>query len=370
MLQNFKIDKKLLKDLDWIIILTAVVIMLFSCINIYSATYSTGGDNAKLQFLWLLVGLAVTYVILLFDYNYIGNFAYIIYGMSIVMLIVNKVLGAETNGANAWIMIGNRAIQPAEFAKIAIIILLARKLNDMEGEINNPKNFFIILFLTIIPTGLIVIQPDMGMTMVIFFTALGIVFIAGLDIKVILGGLGSILAAIIIIWNSGLIKDYQQKRITALLDPTTDLLGSGYQLWQSLIGIGSGGILGKGFLKGTQISGGFIPEAHTDFISAVVGEEWGLVGYAFLFTLYAILIYRCIKVSKNSKDIFGNIMVIGFTSGWVFSILQNAGMCVGIMPITGITLPFMSYGGSSTLTNFISLGLILNVGMRRKKLNF
>jgi rod shape determining protein RodA len=217
---------------------------------------------------------------------------------------------------------------------------------------------------------LIVIQPDMGMTMVSFFTVLGIFYIAGLNSKVIVGGISGVIIAIAAVWNSPLMEVYWKQRLTSFLNPEADELGAGLQLISSLIGVGSGGILGKGFLNGTQIAGGFIPEAHTDFIFSVVGEEWGLVGAAVLLILYALLLYRFIKIARNSKDIFGMILCVGVISTTLFSILQNIGMTIGIMPITGITLPLMSYGGSSVLTNFMAIGLVLNVGMRKKKINF
>jgi rod shape determining protein RodA len=217
---------------------------------------------------------------------------------------------------------------------------------------------------------LIVIQPDMGMTMVCFFIVLGIFYVAGLNSKVILWGIASVIIVIAIIWNSPLMEHYWKVRLTSFLNPEADELGSGLQLISSMVGIGSGGILGKGFLKGTQIAGGFVPEAHTDFIFSVVGEEWGLVGAAILIFVYGMLIIRFIKISANAKDIFGSILCIGVVSTFLFSILQNIGMTIGIMPITGITLPLMSYGGSSILTSFMSIGLVLNVGMRKKKINF
>jgi rod shape determining protein RodA len=310
------------------------------------------------------------YIILLFDYSIIMNYAGLIYWSSIGLLLVNDTLGKVANGARSWIALGNRGIQPSEFAKIAMIIMLAKKLEDMEGNINDIKSFFILMFYALLPMGLIVIQPDMGMTMVSFFTVLGIFYIAGLNSKVIVGGMSAVTVAVAAIWNSPLMEVYWKTRLTSFLNPEADELGAGLQLISSLIGVGSGGILGKGFLNGTQIAGGFIPEAHTDFIFSVVGEEWGLIGAAVLLLLYALLLYRFIKISMNSKDIFGMILCAGVIATTLFSILQNIGMTIGIMPITGITLPLMSYGGSSVLTNFMAIGLVLNVGMRKKKINF
>lgn len=374
---GLKIDKRLFSQLDFGMLFLAIVIAVFSSINIYSATYSKtldgkliGFDYMKLQLTWLVIGLIVVYLLLTFDYSWIQNFGFMIYGSAIFLLLLNIVVGSVSKGAQSWIKIGSRAIQPSEFAKIAIIIIVAKVIDEMEGRINNFKNFMIVLILVLIPTALVVIQPDMGMTMVIFFTVLGLVYVAGLDMRIIIGGLLGIVAMIAIVWNSGLIEDYQKNRLISFINTSSDQLGTGYHLIQSQIGVGSGGILGKGFMQGTQTKGGFIPEAWTDFIFSVVGEEWGLIGAIFLLVLYGIFLYRLLKISKTSKDIFGSLVCAGIGSSMIFSILQNIGMCIGIMPITGITLPFMSYGGSSLLTNFISLGVVLNIGMRRKKLNF
>jgi rod shape determining protein RodA len=248
--------------------------------------------------------------------------------------------------------------------------MLAKLIDDMEGKVNEPRNFFKLAFYAILPMTLIVIQPDMGMTMVTFFIALGIFFIAGLDLRVIFGGLTGIAALIVIIWNSPLMKGYWKGRLLSFINPEAHGQGLGFQLNQSLMGIGSGKILGSGFTKGLQVAGNNVPEAHTDFIFAVVGEEWGLIGALVLLFLYGLLLYKFIKISKGSKDLFGSIIAVGVISSFLFSIFQNIGMTIGLMPITGITLPLMSYGGSSTLSNFMSIGLVLNVGMRRKKINF
>lgn len=372
MLDKFRISKKLLRQLDYSIIIIAVIIVLFSCVNIYSATFrNVGAYFAKLQFIWLLMGLFVIYAILLIDYVIIGNYASIIYWAGIALLVLNDfVLGSIHKGANSWIGIGSRAIQPSEFAKIGMIIMLAKLLDDMEGKINEPKNFFKLAFYAILPMVLIVIQPDMGMTMVTFFIALGIFFIAGLDLKVIFGGLAGIAGLIVLIWNSPLMKTYWKGRLLSFISPEAHGQGLAFQLNQSLMGIGSGGILGEGFKKGLQIAGNNVPEAHNDFIFSVVGEEWGMIGALFLLLLYGILLYKFIKIAKDSKDIFGSIVAVGVISTFMFSIFQNIGMTIGLMPITGITLPLMSYGGSSILTSFISVGLVLNIGMRRKKINF
>lgn len=369
-LQKLKLNNKLLRELDYIAIIFAVCIVVFGCINIYSATGKQSGIYyPKLQIAWMILGLITVYVILLFDYILIENYAIIIYWAGVIFLMLNNfVLGSTTKGATAWIKIGTRGIQPSEFAKIGMIIMLAKKLDDMEGKINDPKNLLTLIFYAAVPMLLIVIQPDMGMTMVSFFIVLGIFFCIGLDSKVIIGGITSILVLIVGVWNSPIMKTYWKVRLTSFLNPEKYELTSGLQVIQSKIAIGSGKILGAGFGKGVQFQN--VPENHTDFIFSVLGEEWGLIGALFLLLLYGVLIYRLIRIAKESKDIFGSVICVGFISNLLFSTMQNIGMTMGLMPVTGITLPFMSYGGSSLLTSFIALGLVLNVGMRKKKINF
>ncbi|MBX4258905.1 rod shape-determining protein RodA [Clostridium estertheticum] len=368
-LQSLRLNKKLLRELDYVTIIIAICIVTFGCINIYSATVKSSGDFLiKKQIAWMIFGLITVYFLLVFDYMVIENYAVIIYWAGIILLIIGDFVGKVTNGANCWINFGPISIQPSEFAKIGMIIMIAKKLDEFEGKINEPKNLLTLMFYAAVPMILIVIQPDMGMTMVSFFIVLGIFYCIGLKRKIIIGGLISILLLIVSVWNSPIMKPYWKERLTSLLSTKGNEATSGFQLAQSKLAIGSGGIFGMGFGKGVQFNS--IPEHHTDFIFAVLSEEWGFVGALVLLLLYCILIYRLIIIAKESKDIFGTVLCVGFVSNLLFSIMQNIGMNIGIMPITGITLPFMSYGGSSLLTSFIALGLVLNVGMRRNKINF
>jgi rod shape determining protein RodA len=375
MLEKLKLNKKLLKELDFGILVTTIIIVIFGSINIYSASQSFGaGAGAhyfKTQLMWLAVGLAVVYIILLIDYTTIIGYANIIYWFSIFLLVLNDTVFKNTiNGASAWMKIGSISVQPSEFAKLAMIIMIAKKLNDMDGNINNIKNLFTLIVYALIPMLLIVIQPDMGMTMVCFFIVLGMFFAAGLDLKVIFGGLASLAGLVAVIWNSPLMQEYWKSRLLSFIHPESDELGAGLQLDMSKTAIGSGGLKGSGFLKGAMTSAGRVPEGNTDLIFSAVGEEWGFIGAVVLLFLYGIIIFKLIKIAKASKDTFGSILCVGVISSMLFSIYQNIGMAIGIAPISGLTLPFMSYGGSSMLTNFMALGLALNVGMRRKKINF
>lgn len=375
MFKKGELDIKLIKQLDFKMLFAILAISLFGVLNIYLTTKgSVGIDYAKKQLIWIGISMIVSYIVIIIDYTLYRNLTPILYWGSVILLIVTRFAGITVNGARGWIDLGFTRFQPAELAKIALIMMLAKKLDEMDGRINDVKNFFILSFYAIVPAILIVTQPDMGMTMVCFFIVLGIFFLAGLDMKIIGGGLLTLVVAIVIVWNSGIIHPYQQRRFVSFLNPEADELGSGLQLNQSMIGIGSGGLTGT--TKDFAVDGatGYVsqnvPENHTDFIFAVIGEHWGFIGAALLLILYGILIQRMLTIARTSKDIFGSIIAGGMSAYFLFAIIQNIGMTIGIMPITGITLPLVSYGGSSFLTTMMSLALVMNISMRRKKINF
>ena len=375
-LSKFKMNLKSLKKVDKLMFISIVLITMFGIINIYLAKKATTGGMLfpVKQSVFFIASIVLLYFVLAIDYSIIKAFTPIFYWTSIALLVLVLIIGSTINGAQGWIRLGPLSFQPAELAKIATVMMMGKKLEDMDGEINNFKNFFILAFYAIIPAGLIVIQPDMGMTMVLFFMVLGVFFIGGLDKRIIIGGLGALIVGIVLVWNSGLIQDYQKRRITSFRNPETDTSGSGYHLRQSLIAIGSGGFFGSLNSLANDGTGGYssqyVPEIQTDFIFTQVCEQWGTFGAICLLTLYGILISRMINIARDSKDIFGRIIATGMVAYFLFAIWQNIGMTIGLMPITGITLPLVSYGGSSLLTTILSLGLVINVGMRKTKLNF
>ena len=375
-LSKFKLNLKNLKKVDIWMFISILLITMFGIVNIYLAKkVSTGGMVFPLkQSLFFVGAIILLYFVLAIDYSIIKAFTPIFYWTSIALLVLVFIIGSRINGAQGWIRLGVLSFQPAELAKIATVMMLGKKLEDMDGEINNLKNFFVLAFYAVIPAGLIVIQPDMGMTMVLFFMVLGVFFIGGLDKRIILGGLGALIVGIVLVWNSGLIQDYQKRRITSFRNPETDTSGSGYHLRQSLIAIGSGGFFGTLDSLANDGTGGYasqyVPEIQTDFIFSQVCQQWGTFGAICLLSLYGLLISRMINIARTAKDLFGTILTTGMISYFLFAIWQNIGMTIGLMPITGITLPLVSYGGSSLATTILSLGLVLNIGMRRKKLNF
>lgn len=375
-LSKFKMSLKELKRVDKWMLISIILITMFGIVNIYLAKKTSAGGMLfpVKQSIFFVASLVLLYFVVAIDYSIIKAFTPIFYWASIALLVLVLLIGSTINGAQGWIRLGPLSFQPAELAKIGTIMMMGKKLDDMEGEINNFKNFCILAFYAIIPAGLIVIQPDMGMTMVLFFMVLGVFFIGGLDNRIILGGLGALILGIVLVWNSGLIQDYQKRRITSFQNPEADSSDSGYHLRQSLIAVGSGGFFGSLNSLANDGTGGYssqyVPEIQTDFIFTQVCEQWGTFGAICLLTLYGILISRMINIARDSKDIFGRIIATGMVAYFLFAIWQNIGMTIGLMPITGITLPLVSYGGSSLLTTILSLGLVINVGMRKTKLNF
>jgi rod shape determining protein RodA len=374
--RQLKLDMRLIKEIDKTVLISLILLILYGTLNIYLCTKGQYGVTfVKQQLFWLVLSIIGLYIFMAIDYTIIFNYVPILYWGVVVLLILTMVpgIGIVVNGARGWINLGICKLQPSEFAKLVIILMLGKKLDEMDGKINDVKNFLILAFYCIVPVIFIVIQPDMGMSMVCFFIVLGIFYTMGFDTRIIGGGLMTLVLAITIVWNSGLIEQYQKTRFTAFLNPAVDD-ASTYHLNQSLIAIGSGGILGSSPSLAengaTTYAAQNVPEVHTDFIFAAIADQWGFLGAVLLLVLYGFLIYKMISIARTSKDIFGSVICVGIVSYFLFAILQNIGMTIGLLPITGITLPLVSYGGSSLLTTVISVALAINVGMRRKKIHF
>lgn len=374
-LSRFKIDFRLLKRIDKGMLLAMFGLIIFGIINIYLSTKATYGTFfMKRQIIWLIVSVVALYITISVDYTLLKAYTNIFYWISIILLVLLLFMGTTINGATGWFRLGPLSFQPAELAKVATMMKLGITYESMNGSINEWKNFWKMGIYAIIPAALIVIQPDMGMTMVLFFIVLGIFFIAGLDTRIIYGGFGALILGIIIALNTPILHQYQKNRILSVFNPESDTSETGYHLKQSLIAIGSGGFTGARNPLNIDGPSGYasqyVPEVQTDFIFAATAEQWGTLGAWFIFLLYGVLITKMINIARTAKDRFGTICSIGMTSYFLFAIFQNIGMTIGVMPITGITLPLISYGGSSLLTTVMSVGLILNIGMRRTKLYF
>ncbi len=375
---------KRLKFIDKPFIVTLLIILAFGIIIQSSASSGISSDSlyyVKKQLFMLAVGLIGVIIIIRYDFTEFKNFGILLYILSVVLLIAVLVFGTELRGTTGWISLGPLpAIQPAEFTKVMLILAFADFVNRRRGELDTLIKMLPCFLYMGLPFILIMMQPDLGTALVYIAITVIMMFAAGANIRVLLAlvGGGIFLAGLILFlhFNLGIaipLEDYQLKRLIVFLDPYNDGQGgrgAGWNTIQSLVAIGSGGFTGKGLHNGTQVQLNFLPEHHTDFIYAVIGEELGFIGAAFLIILYGILIMRSLYIASESREFFGTLVVIGVTAMWLFHIFENIGMSIGLMPITGIPLPFISYGGSSMITNLLAVALILNVNIRGKKIVF
>jgi rod shape determining protein RodA len=367
-------DRRLFRNFDYLMLLTVFTIMLISLVVISSTTrFNLSGDPlyyVKKQALWFTLSLVILFIVTTIDYTQFYRISPFIYGANIALLVAVMFIGKEGGGAQRWIDLGFFNLQPAEFAKLIIIITLARHLAGREGNFESALSIIPAFLHVAIPMGLIFLQPDLGTSIVFIAILFGMLFMAGAKFRhlftyAVLG----LATALPLLWYN--LKPYQRLRLTVFMNPETDPLGAGYQILQSMIAVGSGGVWGKGlFAQGTQNYLEFLLEQHTDFIFSALAEEAGFVGAIVLILLFTLLIFRILKVAATAKDTYGMLICIGVAAMLTFQVLINIGMTIGMMPVTGLPLPFVSYGGSSLLMNMIAIGLVLGIGMRRHKLMF
>jgi len=366
-------NNRLLRRLDITMIATVAAIIVISLIIIGSATHiNTPSDErywfVQRQGIFAIINGLLIFFLLNFDYKMLQHYGNRLYIFNLIMLVAVMVLGQSALGAQRWIQIGPITLQPSEFSKIIMIISLASILEDKIGKLNTFKDLLPVAAYLAVPFLLVLKQPDLGTSLVFLAIFVGMIFAAGVNLRLLAMIFGAGIACLPVLWH--FLKDYQKMRIMVFMDPNVDPLGSGYHIIQSKIAIGSGMLFGKGLFGGTQSQLNFLPENHTDFIFAVVGEELGFVGAALLLILYLILLYRGVKIAREASDNFGMLLAVGISSMLAFHVLVNVGMTTGIMPVTGIPLPLMSYGVSSLTTNMMSIGILLNIYMRRQKILF
>jgi len=362
-----QIDRRLFIHFDWVLLGIVLVIASIGILNLYSATAKiemAGIPYYLKQFFWLLIGLAMMVTIVFVEYRFYSDFAYIVYSVALFLLIVVLVYGIITSGAQRWVRIGPLSFQPSEFVKISFILALAKFFHrppDRKGY--SLKQLPLPFLLLLVPMALILKQPDLGTAIIlllVFFSILIFVKIRWSSLLTV-GLTGA--AAVPLLWS--LLKEYQKRRIITFFNPDLDPLGAGYHLIQSKIAVGSGGIIGKGFLKGTQSKLGFLPEQQTDFIFSALGEEWGLIGSLLVIGLYLAFILWGLRIAVQAKDRFSAILAFGVVAMLFWHVFINVGMVLGMMPVVGIPLPLLSYGGSFIVSTLIGVGLLLNVSMRR-----
>lgn len=368
-----------LRNLDWSILIIIVGLAFFSYFGLL------GSDNqyfANRQVLFYAIGTVAMVAMILIDYRYLNQFAYVLYVIGILLLLGLFVYGKATRETLSWYKIGGFSLQPAEFMKLFVILTVSHwfaKMKEKEVELTRFYQLWPFFVLFGIPFLLIVLQPDLGNALVftgIFFSTL---IVAGVRLRHF-AYIGGIIAAGISIltflyffkseWFFKIIREYQWKRLTAFLSDDVNIQKEGYQLYQSLLAIGSGTLKGKGINEENLSQNQMVPVAESDFIFSVIGETFGFIGGSILILLFFLLIYRMIRIAMTTDDPFGSYVISGIIGMFVFQIFENIGMTIGIMPITGITLPFISYGGSSLLTNMAAIGIVLGIGMRRRKSMF
>jgi rod shape determining protein RodA len=352
-----------LLHVDWVLIGCTLILSILGLVLIHS----TGANNLRLverQSLFVVLGLGAMVTCMSIDYRLLLDNAVFIYGGSVALLVGVLLFGQEHKGAQGWFDIGPLQMQPAEFAKIGVIIALAA-YGSGQRNLLDARRFTTIVLLTAIPTGLIYLQPDLGSALVFLAIVLAMLWIAGAPprlLGVLVGaGVLSMFAAV----KLGVLKKFQLDRLLAFTDPEGKTSDIAFNITQSKIAIGSGGLVGKGLNQGTQTQYGFVPEQHSDFIFTALGEQLGLIGCATALLVFAVMLSRVWRAAASARDSGGTLICVGVFALIMFHIFQNVGMTMGIMPITGIPLPFLSYGGSSTLTSFAALGLVLSVEMRR-----
>jgi rod shape determining protein RodA len=358
------LNSKTISRIDLNFIGTALVIALIGCILVYSATYfGKDAPLAKKQIIWCLIGIALMTIFMLVDYRIFFDVSLILYGIGVVLLLYLLIWGKATANVKSWIHIAGFQFQPSEFMKIFTALVLARYFDSNDRAYLDFRSFAMIGLIIGLPLGLIVVQPDFGTAATYFPLIAAAMYFGGIKARYWIIGILIIAIALPIGWVA--LHPYQKDRIRTFLNPELDPLGRGYQVTQAKIAIGSGGLTGKGFKQSTQTKLEFLPARHTDFIFAVLGEEWGFVGVAVVLMLYLFLIIQALQIAKASRDRGGTFLSIALISFFIFHILINVSMQIGLLPTTGIPLPMISYGGSSTMMFFIAVGLIANVDYRK-----
>jgi rod shape determining protein RodA len=365
-------ERRPIRHLDPVLLVTTLLLAVGGLFLVYSATNGSlralhldPGTFVKKQVTALVLGFVMLIVVAAFDYRFYKVYAGFIYGATVVaLLLVRTPLGASSSGAQRWFTFGGFQLTPSEFAKLALAVMIAAVLSELRSAEPTFTDVLRVTLIGAVPMGLVFIQPDIGTTIVLVAIVVGILVVAGTRPR----HLATLaLASLVLLFGAfqlNVIKGYQLDRLSSYWS-SHDTQGANYNRNQAEIAIGSGGLVGQGFMNGKLTNLDFVPEQHTDFIFTVAGEEFGFVGAVFILALFAVLMWRAIRISFLSKDAFGTYLAAGIAAMFAIQMFVNVGMVIGIMPITGIPLPFLSYGGSSMLANFIGVGLLLNIHMRR-----
>jgi len=354
------------RDFDWTLLGLVLLLSVISVLEIYSTTVHTRfASFESKQILFIAAGMAGMFILSKIDYHRLLDWSPWAYGIFLLALVAVKVFGHKALGAKRWIAIGPVQFQPSEWVKLVLILAVARYFANLGGRNLTWKEIFKAFAMVGIPMVLVLIQPDLGTTLIYAPILVAGLFLGGINARqaLILALCGTVLVGGV--WSSGKLLKYQKARLTSFINPDADPKGSGYQIRQSLIAVGDGGIWGRGQSKGSQTQGYFLPIPYTDFIFAAFCEEHGFVGAVGVLLIYFFILMRLIQNAQTASDLSGSLVIMGIVAVLTFQIAVNVGMVIGFMPVTGIPLPLMSYGGSSVLFSFLALGVAMNVRMRR-----
>lgn len=358
---------RLLANFDWSFAGIVLFIGAMGLLTLYSSTYRNQLDIFYKQLIFFAVGWGIALILTLIDYRFWERLSYFFYGVVIVLLIAVDLVGKVALGAQRWLALGPIHLQPSELAKLAMILVLARFYSSEKVALSRGYGFRELLpvfVLLVVPALLIFKQPDLGTTMMMFFVSGTIIFYCNLRVRTLVTILLAIAVTVPLAYHF-VLHDFQRDRVKTFLNPTRDPLRKGYHSIQSMITVGSGEFMGKGYLQGTQSKLEFLPKHHTDFIFSAFAEEWGFVGSFFLIICFSVLLLLGIDICRKSRDKFGSVLGLGALSIIMWHVLVNMGMEIGLLPVVGVPFPFFSYGGSSLLTNMIAVGLLLSVSMRK-----
>lgn len=356
------------KEFDWFLMLLVITTTVLGIVIIYSATRTLGTNtNVIVQSGAACIGIVLMFVLCFFDYEQFSNVVKYIFVFAVFILVLVLLVGTgdEEWGAKSWIRFGPVGIQPAELAKVCFILTFSYHLSKVEKNINRIPVLFGLLLHVLILLGLIMMEPDAGSSMVFCFMFACMMFVAKLSYKYIIPILAVGIGSLPLIYKY-MLDEFQQKRIDVFFNPESDPRGYGWNVIQSKIAVGSGQLWGRGFLHGTQNQTGVLPSKTTDFIFSVFSEEFGFVGALIIVFLLFMIIYRCFRAAKRADNTYGRYICTGVGAMLLFHVFENVGMCIGLMPVTGIPLPFVSYGGTSLLTNMIAIGLVMSVTYHNK----
>ncbi|MBN1405791.1 MAG: rod shape-determining protein RodA [Candidatus Omnitrophica bacterium] len=355
-----------IKNADLFLIVAALCVI--GALALHSASYTPNGildkDFAKMQFMWILASLPIIFLVIKFGYEQLVDKAYILYGINIILLLLVLLIGQTRLGARRWLSFGFFFLQPSELCKVTFILALVKYVTSKHYKFYNIYGFIVPLILVIVPVVLIIKQPDLGTAITLLPIFFIVLFASGIKKRYLFAPVITAVVSSPFLWS--LLRQYQKNRILVFLNPNMDPLGAGYTVIQSKIAVGSGGFLGKGWMSGTQNQLNFLPERHTDFIFSVIGEEWGFIGSLFILILFLLLFLKLLKIASSTSHHEGRMLVIAILALFWFQATVNIAMTMGLMPVTGLPLPFITYGGSHLNTAMLLIALAKSVELKRK----